>query len=212
MMALPVVKSIIHCSDFNKTVLPFVPQLYELPHKLFESYSDLESLRAIYLATNPLITALAFALFLSPICLIVSEVNKNYSQVDRLWSILPALYNAHYCAYAHLSGLPTARLDNLLACSVVWSLRLTFNYWRKGGYSIGSEDYRWSVTANFQVMDCQLTFIQGCSPRKDQPDSVLHLQCGLHISRPKHSAISHHHSYIHSPFGRRTRFSHFKSR
>jgi steroid 5-alpha reductase family enzyme len=22
---------------------------------------------------------------------------------------------------------------------------LTFNYWRKGGYSIGSEDYRWSA-------------------------------------------------------------------
>lgn len=24
-------------------------------------------------------------------------------------------------------------------------LRLTYNYWRKGGYSIGSEDYRWAV-------------------------------------------------------------------
>lgn len=26
-------------------------------------------------------------------------------------------------------------------------LRLTFNYWRKGGYSIGSEDYRWYGTS-----------------------------------------------------------------
>lgn len=24
-------------------------------------------------------------------------------------------------------------------------IRLTFNYWRKGGYQIGSEDYRWYV-------------------------------------------------------------------
>lgn len=24
-------------------------------------------------------------------------------------------------------------------------VRLTFNYWRKGGYNIGSEDYRWGV-------------------------------------------------------------------
>lgn len=24
-------------------------------------------------------------------------------------------------------------------------IRLTFNYWRKGGYNVGSEDYRWSV-------------------------------------------------------------------
>lgn len=22
---------------------------------------------------------------------------------------------------------------------------MTYNYWRKGGYSIGSEDYRWDV-------------------------------------------------------------------
>lgn len=24
-------------------------------------------------------------------------------------------------------------------------MRLTYNYWRKGGYQIGSEDYRWEV-------------------------------------------------------------------
>lgn len=24
-------------------------------------------------------------------------------------------------------------------------MRLSFNYWRKGGYSIGSEDYRWEL-------------------------------------------------------------------
>ena len=23
--------------------------------------------------------------------------------------------------------------------------RLTYNYWRKGGYNIGSEDYRWEI-------------------------------------------------------------------
>lgn len=144
-MALPAVKSIFQCAEFNRTVLPFVPQLYELPQKLIASYSNLEELRNIYLATNPLITAFAFALFLSPICLIVSEINKNYSQVDRLWSILPTVYIVHYCTYAHLSNVPTSRLDNLLACSAVWSFRLTFNYWRKGGYNIGSEDYRWFV-------------------------------------------------------------------
>jgi steroid 5-alpha reductase family enzyme len=144
-MALPAVKTLLECAAFKTTVLPFVPQLYELPQQLLQSYSNLEELRSIYLATNPLISAFAFSLFLAPIFLIVSEINKNYSQVDRLWSILPTIYNAHYCLYAHLSDLPTSRLDNLIACSVVWSLRLTFNYWRKGGYSIGSEDYRWFV-------------------------------------------------------------------
>jgi steroid 5-alpha reductase family enzyme len=24
-------------------------------------------------------------------------------------------------------------------------IRLTYNYWRKGGYEIGSEDYRWPI-------------------------------------------------------------------
>ena len=24
-------------------------------------------------------------------------------------------------------------------------MRLTYNYWRKGGYTIGSEDYRWET-------------------------------------------------------------------
>lgn len=28
---------------------------------------------------------------------------------------------------------------------LVEQIRLTFNYWRKGGYSIGSEDYRWQI-------------------------------------------------------------------
>ena len=74
------------------------------------------------MATNPLITAFAFSLFLVPIFLLVSEVNKNYSQVDRMWSLLPTVYNAHYVVYAHCAGLETQRLDNLLAFSVVWSV------------------------------------------------------------------------------------------
>ena len=26
-----------------------------------------------------------------------------------------------------------------------FKIRLTYNYWRKGGYSVGSEDYRWNL-------------------------------------------------------------------
>jgi hypothetical protein len=121
-MALPVVKSVYECSDLSKTVLPYVSQLYDLPQQLLQSYSNPVELRNIYLATNPLISAFAFSLFLSPLFLVVSEINKNYSQVDRCWSILPTIYNAHFVLYAHLSGLPTQRLDNLLAVSTVWSV------------------------------------------------------------------------------------------
>ena len=162
-MALPIVNTLAECSDFSKTVLPYVSQLYDLPYQLVQSYSNPTELYNIYLVTNPLISSLAFSLFLAPVFLLVSEINKNYSQVDRCWSLLPTIYNAHYVLYAHLSGLPRSRLDNLIACSTAWSvstmdlafngnisdkqqLRLTFNYWRKGGYNIGSEDYRWYGT------------------------------------------------------------------
>ncbi|KUJ20976.1 DUF1295-domain-containing protein [Mollisia scopiformis] len=144
-MALPVIRVLKDCSSLEQTVLPYLPQLYDLPQQLLQSWNNPTELQNIYVATNPLISALAFSLFLAPLFLVISEINKNYSQVDRMWSILPTIYNAHYCIHAHLNGLETQRLDNLVAFSTVWSLRLTFNYWRKGGYSIGSEDYRWEV-------------------------------------------------------------------
>jgi steroid 5-alpha reductase family enzyme len=143
MASLPIIKSIADCTDFSLTVKPYVSQLWTSGEALARCYSDTGLVKELYLETNPLVTAFAVSLFLAPIFLIVSEVNRNFSQVDRLWSILPTIYNAHYVTWAHLNGLPTQRLDTLIAFSTVWSLRLTFNYWRKGGYSIGSEDYRW---------------------------------------------------------------------
>jgi steroid 5-alpha reductase family enzyme len=121
-MALPVVKSAIDCSDFSNTVLPYIDQLSALPQLVFESISDPAALRQIYLNTNPLVSAFAFSLFISPIFLIISEINKNYSQVDRCWSILPTIYNAHYTIYAHMLGLETKRLDMLLTASAIWSV------------------------------------------------------------------------------------------
>jgi len=61
-------------------------------------------------------------LFLTPLVLIVSEFNRNYSQVDRLWSFLPAIYNAHYALWAHMAGLPTQKLDHIMAITTLWSV------------------------------------------------------------------------------------------
>ncbi|KAI9737580.1 MAG: hypothetical protein M1834_009735 [Cirrosporium novae-zelandiae] len=144
-MALPVLQTIPDCADFSQTVLPYINQLYELPQQIFRSISQPEELKALYISTNPFITALAFSLLIVPIVFVLSEINRNYSQIDRIWSILPTVYNAHYAAYAHLAGLPTQKIDTLATFSAIWSLRLSFNYWRKGGYSIGSEDYRWAI-------------------------------------------------------------------
>jgi steroid 5-alpha reductase family enzyme len=144
--AIPFVKTLPECADFSKTVEPYIPQLYALPQQILANIYSLDGLKALYLATNPLITTCFTAIFIvAPIALIAAEVNRNYSQIDRVWSILPVLYNSHYALWAHLSGLPTYKLDSVMAVSVLWGARLTFNYWRKGGYEIGSEDYRWVV-------------------------------------------------------------------
>lgn len=125
-MALPVVGTALECSDFTQTVLPYAGQLSALPKIYFESISNPTALGQIYLDTNPLITALAFSLFMVPVFLLVSEVNKNYSQVDRVWSILPTVYNAHYVTYAHLMGLETKRMDTLMVASTLWSVRISY--------------------------------------------------------------------------------------
>lgn len=129
-MALPIVKTALDCADYFKTVTPFVPQLTLLPNRIASSIADPVVLKQIYLDTNPLISAFVFSLALVPIFLLISEINKNYSQVDRMWSLLPSIYNAHYTVYAHMLGLETKRLDTLLAASCLWSVCLAISILR----------------------------------------------------------------------------------
>jgi steroid 5-alpha reductase family enzyme len=75
-------------------------------------------------------------------CWLLSVINRNYSQVDRLWSILPFVYTGSFAAYGHFADL---RVDLMFALSLLWGARLTFNFWRKGGYRPGGEDYRWPI-------------------------------------------------------------------
>ena len=63
-------------------------------------------------------------------CFIAGLITRNYSHVDRLWSLLPPFYA--------LIWLPSFA-DNpryLIAAGLVilWGARLTFNFARKGGY------------------------------------------------------------------------------
>lgn len=162
LFSLPVVSTLPDCSLWDKTVEPFWPQLYSIPKQVIASRS-LDDLKHVYLASNPFMSAFVFSLFVAVIVLIAAEVNRNASQVDRIWSILPTVYNAHFCYWAHQAGLPTRKLDILAAVSALWSLRLSYNYWRKGGYNIGSEDYRWPLIKKhigglaFTILNC--TFI-----------------------------------------------------
>ena len=126
-MALPNIQTLADCADFSKTVEPFIPQLLDLPQQVYQAISSPQALGNLYLSTNPLISAFAFSLVLAPVFLVASEINKNYSQVDRFWSILPTAFNAHYVIWAHMVDLPTHRLDSLLAFSTIWTVRFDDN-------------------------------------------------------------------------------------
>ncbi|KAF4991929.1 hypothetical protein FGRMN_7483 [Fusarium graminum] len=148
-MALPFVKSLEDCGDYAKTVEPYIPQLYALPRQILDNIASPNGLRQLYVDTNPLISAFAISVALGFVFLVVSEINKNYSQVDRMWSILPNLYIVHLSVWARLAGVSSSRVDLISLATTLWSCRLTYNYWRKGGYNRGSEDYRWAILQKY---------------------------------------------------------------
>ncbi|KAH8692923.1 DUF1295 domain protein [Talaromyces proteolyticus] len=146
-LPLPPVLSAEEVAQFGRTFAPYVfsSQLLELPTRIVEAGTDVEALQSLYLATNPMLTAIFIALAISPLFVLAAELRGNFSQVDCWWSILPTIYNAHFYAWAHLNELPTERLKTVAIFSAIWSIRLTYNYWRKGGYQWGAEDYRWPI-------------------------------------------------------------------
>lgn len=74
-------------------------------------------------------------------CWLLSVITREYSWVDRVWSITPVAYVGYF---AWASGW-TPRLVLLATLVLCWGARLTFNYARKGGYAPGGEDYRWAA-------------------------------------------------------------------
>ena len=97
-------------------------------------------LMELYRSTDPLTTALWVAGGLALLCWLLSVITKEYSWVDRLWSITPPLFALHF---AGQPGFSDPRLNLMAALAVLWGVRLTYNFVRKGGYKPGGEDYRW---------------------------------------------------------------------
>ncbi len=90
-------------------------------------------------------------------CFIISELTRNYSQVDKLWSLMPIVYAAVTAVQ-----YPSARVYMMLILVVIWGFRLSYNFYRKGGYSIipwkGEEDYRWKILQEKPLLKGRLRF------------------------------------------------------
>jgi steroid 5-alpha reductase family enzyme len=172
--AIPAAKTLSACADFNLTVLPYLSRATPILTELLDAARSrsLDDVGAWYLRTNPLATGFVFSVALGFAAWVASELTRNHSQVDRLWSVLPCAYVLHFDLWARRNGVPSARLDVALLCVVAWSARLTFNYWRRGGYSWGSEDYRWAAikaqigsTGMFIMNATFISFVQSvCCP------------------------------------------------
>ncbi len=81
-------------------------------------------------------------------CFVVGEITQNFSQMDKLWSILPIAY---LWIIAIRGGLKI-RLVMYAVIVTLWGIRLTINFAKKGAYRLkfwtGNEDYRWSIVRN----------------------------------------------------------------
>lgn len=86
-------------------------------------------------------------------CFIVGEITKNYSQMDKLWSLLPPVYA---WVIAGMGGMDL-RLILIAILVTLWGARLTFNFARKGAYSWkfwdGVEDYRWKIVQGSKLFE-----------------------------------------------------------
>ncbi|MCQ2087623.1 MAG: DUF1295 domain-containing protein [Bacilli bacterium] len=86
-------------------------------------------------------------------CFIVGEISRNNSQMDKLWSILPIAYSW----VVMIKGEFKVRLIFVAIVATLWGCRLTYNFAKKGAYSIkfwtGEEDYRWKVLRATKPLD-----------------------------------------------------------
>ena len=122
------------------------------PRYNFHEFSDID-IHFKQLGGTCLIIMLCAAL----VCFVISEITRNYSQTDKLWSIMPIVYSI-----IAFTSYPSPRLFIMCCLVIIWGIRLSFNFYRKGGYNIipwkGQEDYRWKFVRQLPQLQGRLRF------------------------------------------------------
>ena len=112
------------------------------------------------LSGTPFGIALDVCIVIAAACWVLSLITKEFSWVDRVWSLAPAVY----CLIVAVDlGFGNARVTVMTVLVLLWSIRLTGNFALKGGYQPGGEDYRWAYlranTTRLQFQILNVTFI-----------------------------------------------------
>lgn len=123
-----------------RTILLLIIALIIVPLVAFYIDDPLTTLQQTMLRTAAIMT-LGVAMY----CFIVSELVRNYSQVDKLWSIVPLLYGWYFASASNWEP----RIVLMAILISIWGARLTYNFSRRGAYQwkfwAGEEDYRWAI-------------------------------------------------------------------
>lgn len=102
----------------------------------------------MYYYQDPLPFCILLCLQIGFLCSFLGTITRFYSWVDRIWSILPFVYPLLIFLHPLVvlgEKFGPEHYRNLLMfiLTLIWGVRLTFNYARKGGYGSEGEDYRW---------------------------------------------------------------------
>lgn len=95
--------------------------------------------------SNPVVHTLSVTIAVIVVVYVLGLATGKHSFVDKAWSVVPAYY-AWQFGLAELSSSGNGSYPRAAVASciiTVWGVRLTYNFWRKGGYAWDGEDYRW---------------------------------------------------------------------
>lgn len=142
------------CVVMLRTIILLIITLIALPIIAFQYDTPLNATQ-----WEALQTSFFLMLGVALTCFVASELTKNYSQVDKIWSIVPLAYAWFF---AQQSGW-NLRLVIMAILVSLWALRLTYNFARRGGYHWipwkGEEDYRWAVLRQNPLFQKRINWI-----------------------------------------------------
>lgn len=134
-------------SSYNLLVGKLFSYFYDFPICVYN-----KSVSTCFFQYDAFIGCFYLMIALAVYSLVWSIIGDNCSKVDQIWSITPWLFSWAFYVHFHqgLSFTSTnhPRLLLLSVLMTLWGVRLTYNFWRRGGYGnliTHEEDYRWPI-------------------------------------------------------------------
>lgn len=151
----------------SQTFLEMFPLVGNLSECLQKDDHSAWSSRLSCFTTDAITFHFGAAFCLSLLCFLLSLITRNNSWVDRLWPMIPVGSAWVYTRWDDVMPVPSSRRDEndaprlttqflFTLLITIWGIRLTYNFYRKGGYAKGGEDYRWAYVRTWPIVGSPL--------------------------------------------------------